>query len=116
MVSYNYVSPRVAEGDLMLESGLEKTIIGTGIALWFAYGWHLNERLRRVHEKLDVILNNFNGLQEYLYEIDPQFDEERQSREAFENNESLFSGMNDMELRRKKEKEGKRTLNTSFVR
>ena len=100
----------------MFESGLEKTIIGTAIALWFAHGWYLNERLRRVHEKLDLILDNFNGLRDYLYEIDPQFEDERQSRGAFENEESIFAGMDDMKLRKQKEKDGKRTLNTPFVR
>lgn len=100
----------------MFESGLEKTIIGTAIALWFAHGWYLNDRLRRVHEKLDLLLDNFNGLREYLYEIDPQFDDERQSQEAFENNESMFAGMDNLKLCTQKEKDGKRTLSTSFVR
>lgn len=98
----------------MFESDLEITIIGTAIALWFAHGWYLNSRLRRVHQKLDALLESFDGLREYLYEIDPQFDDERQSREAFENNESVFSGMDDMKLRKQKEREGKRTLITPF--
>jgi hypothetical protein len=100
----------------MFESGLEKTIIGTAFALWFAHGWYLNDRLLRVHEKLDKLLDNFNGLQEYLYEIDPQFDDERQSREAFENGDSMFAGLDDMKLKKQKEKDGKRTLSTPFVR
>ncbi len=99
----------------MFESGLEKTIIGTAIALWFAHGWYLNERLKLVHEKLDKVLENFHGLRDYLYETDSQFDDERRCREAFENDESMFSGMNDMELRKQKEKEGRRTLSTPFV-
>ena len=98
----------------MFESGVEKTIVLTAIALWFAQGWYLNERLKRVHEKLDRILETFNGLRDYLYEIDPQYDDERKSRMTFENRESMFAGMNDMELVRKKEQEGKRTLNTPF--
>lgn len=100
----------------MFESGIEKTIIFTAIALWFAHGWYVNERLRRVHEKMDRILETFDGLRNYLYEIDPQFDDERESHTAFENNDSMFAGMNDMELIRKKEAEGKRTLNTPFIR
>lgn len=100
----------------MFASGIEITIVLTAIALWFAHGWYLNERLKRVHEKLDRIQKTFDGLRDYLYEIDPQFDDERESNEAFENNESMFDGMNDMELIRKKEKEGRRTLNTLFVR
>lgn len=100
----------------MFETGIERTVVLTAIGLWFAHGWYLNEQLRRVHEKLDRVFENFNGLQEYLYEIDPQFDDERQSRKAFEENESMFAGANDMELIRRKEKEGKRTLNTPLVR
>ena len=105
----------------MFESGIERTVIFTGIALWFAHGWYLNERLKSVHVKLDIVLDQFNGLREYLYEIDPQFDDERQSRDRFEEHISdpgsndLFAGMNDMELIREKEKTGKRTLNTPFV-
>lgn len=100
----------------MFESGIEKTIIITAIVLWFAHGWYLNERLKHVHEKLDRVLESFDGLRDYLYEIDPQFDDERESRQAFENGDSMFSGMNDMELIRRKEQEGKRTLNTPLVR
>ena len=99
----------------MFESGVERTVVLTGVALWFAHGWYLNERLKAVHTKLDSILEQFNGLREYLYEIDPQFDDERESRAAFENDESMFAGMNDMELVRDKKKAGKRTLNTPFV-
>ena len=100
----------------MFESGIEKTIIFAAIALWFAHGWYLNERLKHVHDKLDRVLETFDGLRDYLYEIDPQFDDERESRRAFENNESMFAGMSDMELIRRKQQEGKRTLNTQFVR
>jgi len=100
----------------MFESGIEKTIIFAAIALWFAHGWYLNERLKHVHDKLDRALETFDGLRDYLYEIDPQFDDERESRRAFENNESMLAGMSDMELIRRKQQEGKRTLNTPFVR
>ncbi len=99
----------------MFENGIERTIVLTAIGLWFAHGWYLNERLKSVHDKLDRVLDTFNGLREYLYEIDPQFNDERESREAFEKNESIFSGMEDMELLRKKKNEGKRTLNTPFI-
>lgn len=100
----------------MFETSIEKLIVITAIALWFAHGWYLNERLKYVHKKLDHILDTFDGLRDYLYEIDPQFNDERQSRMAFENDESMFAGMNDMELIRKKEQDGKRTLNTPFIR
>ncbi|MDP2679308.1 MAG: hypothetical protein Q8O85_11385 [Rhodoferax sp.] len=105
----------------MFDNSVEKTIILTAIALWFAHGWYLNERLKSVHAKLDTVLGQFNGLREYLYEIDPQFDDERESRERLEEHMSatdsndMFAGMNDMELIRKKEKTGTRTLGTPFV-
>lgn len=102
----------------MFETGLEKLIIGSVIALWFANGWYLNEKLKAVHKKLDHLSENFDGLREYLYEIDPQFDDERESRKEFlesmESDLPSFAGMNDMELINKKEKEGKRTLDTPF--
>lgn len=100
----------------MFEYGIEKTIIITAIVLWFAHGWYVNERLKHVHEKLDRVLEAFNGLRDYLYEIDPQFDDERESRQVFESGDSMFAGMNDMELIRRKEQEDKRTLNTPLVR
>lgn len=105
----------------MFESNVERTVILTGIALWFAHGWYLNERLKSVHAKLDSVLDQFNGLRVYLYEIDPQFDDERQSRDRFEEHMSdpesndLFSGMSDMELVREKESAGKHSLNTPFL-
>jgi hypothetical protein len=105
----------------MFESGLEKLIIGSVIALWFANGWYLNEKLRAVHKKLDWLSENFNGLREYLYEIDPQFNYERESRDQFNEHMAapeggnMFAGMNDMELIREKERMWKRTLNTPFV-
>lgn len=104
----------------MFESGIERTVILTGVALWFAHVWYLNERLKSVHNKLDSVLDQFNGLREYLYSIDPQFDDERESRDRFEmhmsdsDSSDLFAGMSDMELIREKEKAGKRTLNTPF--
>jgi len=50
----------------MFETGIEKTVIITAIALWFAHAWYLNERLKHMHEKLDTILETFNGLRDYL--------------------------------------------------
>jgi hypothetical protein len=105
----------------MFDSSVETTVILTAAALWFAHGWYLNYRLKSVHAKLDSVLDQFNGIREYLYEIDPQFDDERESSERFEEHMSapgsndMFAGMNNMELIREKEKAGKRTLNTPFV-
>jgi hypothetical protein len=104
----------------MFESSIERTIIITAIILWFAHGWYLNERLKYVHEKLDRVLEAFDGLRDYLYEIDPQFDDERQLQEdlheSLDNGSVSFSGMNHMELIKKKEQAGKRTLSTSLIR
>jgi len=96
----------------MFESGIERTIIGTAVVLWFAHVWYINKCLEHVHKKLDRTLEAIHDLRGYLYEIDPQFDDERASQKAFEEGNSLFAGMNDMELIRKKKAEGKRTLDT----
>jgi hypothetical protein len=85
------------------------------VALWLAYAAYMNARLRLTHEKLDRVLEEFNGLREYLYEIDPQFDDERLARDAHKQRKSVFSGMNDQNLLRMKRKAGKRTLSTPFV-
>lgn len=98
----------------MFETSLEQTIIGTAVALWFAQGWYMKTQLRDVHRKLDRVLEAFNGLRDYLYEIDPQFDDERRTREAFLNSEHVFAGADDSALLKRKREEGKRTLTTPF--
>ncbi len=94
-------------------------ITGIAVALWFATGWYLNERLKLVHDKLDRLFENFNGLREYLYEIDPQFDEERrlliELNESLENGGISFAGKEHMNLTKDKRDRGYRTLNTSFL-
>ena len=93
--------------------------VGIAVALWFATGWYLNERLKLVHQKLDHVLDSFNGLREYLYEIDPQFDEERallgELFKSVETKKMSFAGMEHMELTKRKEEQGFRTLNSSFL-
>ncbi len=99
----------------MFENSVEGTIIATAVALWFAHGWYLNERLKHVHRKLDCVLENFDGLRRYLYEIDPQFDDERHIlAELFDEDGSLFAGQDHSELIDQKTAGGKRNLNTSF--
>lgn len=102
----------------MFDWGLERTIIGTAVALWFAHGWYLNDRLRRVHVKLDKVLENFDGLREYLYEIDPQFDDEREIldelHESLQKKSLTFAGINHAELTKAKKEQGKRTLSSPF--
>ena len=99
----------------MFESGIERTVVGTAIVLWFAHGWYLNERLRGVHKKLDLLCENFDGLREYLYEKDSQFDDERESDRGVHEGNSPFTGMSDIELLKRKRAEGRRTLNTPFA-
>jgi hypothetical protein len=81
-----------------------------------ARGYYLANELKRVNDKLDKVLEQFDGLREYLYEIDPQFDDEREAGRAFENDEHLFAGIDDLQLKERKESEGRRTLNTPLVR
>ena len=84
------------------------------VVLWFAQGWYLNEALKSVHRKLDVLDEQFGGLRRYLYEIDPQFDDEREAWKEFEKGTSMLGGMHHMDLTRQREAEGRRTLNTPF--
>lgn len=91
-------------------------IIIAAVVLWFCTGWYLNERLKYVHAKLDRLMLNFEGLRQYLYEIDPQFEDERHSDADLASGSSIFAGMNDLELITRKEKQGKRTLNTPLFR
>jgi hypothetical protein len=72
------------------------------------------DRMKRVEKKLDEVLGNLEGLRQYLYEIDPQFEDERQSNKQLEDEHNLFAPMNDMELLERKRAEGRRTLDTPF--
>jgi formiminotetrahydrofolate cyclodeaminase len=71
-----------------------------------------------VHKKLDFVSSQFDGLRDYLYEIDPQFDEERQLwnelNDAVDNDEPSFSVMAHIELTQRKENQGRRTLSSGF--
>ena len=98
----------------MFETGIERTIVVVAVGLWFAQGWYLNSRLENVHKKLDRIVSLFGSLREYLYEIDPQFDDERQAGKDFAHESSMFSGVDDLRLQQEKKREGRRTLNTPF--
>ncbi|MCS0584840.1 hypothetical protein NX784_24950 [Massilia pinisoli] len=57
---------------------IESTVIITSAVVWFAHGWYLNDRLAKVHAMLDRVLEQFHGLRTYLYDIDSQFDDERE--------------------------------------
>jgi hypothetical protein len=102
---------------VFLNNELERFIVITAVVLWFAHGWYLNTRLDRLHAKLDQLLEQFNGLREYLYEIDPQFDDERASDRRLADEEGVsgsFAVGADMDLLNRKKAEGRRTLNTRF--
>ena len=87
------------------------------MVLWFAHSWYLNTKLRAVHEKIDRVLECLDGLRDYLYEIDPQCNDERLSNKALlDDDMQPFAAMDDIELLDKKKSEGKRTLNTPFYR
>lgn len=92
------------------------TAVVIAVALWFATGWYLNERLKAVHSKLDKVLDAFHGLREYLYEIDPQFDEERQLLDGLFSDDParLMDGMDHLDHRKNKAASGLRTLNSTF--
>lgn len=98
---------------------IETLIVLSAVVLWVANGWYLNERLNVVHRKLDRVLEQFDGLRRYLYEIDPQFDDERALREAFEEGEARgafpLDAMHLSELRARKREQGRRNLNSPFV-
>lgn len=91
--------------------------IGIAIALWLATGWYLNERLKFVHSKLDRLFDELDGLRDYLYEIDPQFDDERALLDGLhsEREERTFDGMHHMNLTNAKKEAGRRTLNSRFL-
>lgn len=78
--------------------------------------WHINDRLRSANRKLDLLIEQFDGLRHYLYEIDPQFDDERRAEERFlGGNSDVFAGSDCMHIERAKDAAGKRTLNTPFA-
>lgn len=92
------------------------TIAGVAVALWFAIGTYQNVGLDKIHRRLDRLFEELNGLREYLYEIDPQFDEERALLADLMAERGLFAGLHHMDLIKRKKAEGKRTLNTPFSR
>lgn len=99
----------------MFDNSIKETIISAAIAVWLAHGWYLNYRLQSVHQKLNTVLDAFNGLRHYLYEIDPQFDDERKFMEHFfKGTGGAFAGYESNKLTQEKEALGRRTLNTTF--
>ena len=89
--------------------------------LWVALAWQIasrfNRLLERIDGRLDRIFEHLKGLREYLYEIDPQFDDERELLDALHSTrpETMFDGMDLMELEKSKKAAGRRTLDSMFL-
>lgn len=94
---------------------IAQLIIAAVVVSLITNGWYLNEKLKLMHRRFDTLEAHLNGLREYLYEIDPQFDDERQARREMDEG-AFLGGMEHHELLQRKRSEGKRTLNTSFYR
>ncbi len=102
----------------MLESSIEKFIVLVSLVQLVIAYILLESKFQTLQKKLDLVIAEFNGLREYLYEIDPQFDDERFLAEDFSqsmaNGNAGLSGVIEMELINAKIKKGKRTLNSPF--
>ena len=98
----------------MFDSDTEKAVIAVAAILLVALGCYLKVRLDSVHRKLDRTLGAFDGLRKYLYEKDPQFDDERHLLDHLASRTALDGGASHLELVERKKEHSKRTLNTSF--
>jgi hypothetical protein len=76
----------------------------------------ISAQLKQANAKIDLVLSNFDGLRDYLYEIDTQFDDERESDKDMEDDSNSMAAYHDFQLLDSKEKSGRRTLNTPFVK
>lgn len=75
----------------------------------------LREKLAKVDHKLDVVLDRFEGLRLYLYEIDPQFEDERASNErVWAEDAHPLDMAEDAALMTRKKEEGRRMLTSPF--
>jgi hypothetical protein len=97
----------------------EVTIIA-GMICFFML-WKIIDLAGNIKKDTDRINEQLNNLRKYLYEIDPQFDDERASEERFgmhmqqSDSSDIFAGMDDMELLREKHEKGMRTLHRTFL-
>jgi hypothetical protein len=95
-------------------NGIEITLVLLAVCLVLVHSLVQGSRLASANAKLDRVLGALDGLRKYLYEIDPQFDDERASRDALKRGDTVPSGLGDLDLLRRKKEEGRRTLNTPF--
>lgn len=65
-----------------------------------------NATLERIEQELD-------GLREYLYELDSQFNDEREVAERFQNGD-IYAASDEINLLNAKKAAGKRTLDSRF--
>jgi hypothetical protein len=98
----------------MFDTDVERTVLVAVVTLCLALSWYLKTKLESVLRKLDRILAAFEGLRKYLYEIDPQFDDERHLLEHLASKTALDAGASPLELMEKNKSHSRRTLNTSF--
>lgn len=75
-----------------------------------AVGWDINTRIQKLQDRVDKVLEHLGGLRQYLYEIDPQFDDERAANVG-----DFFADQKWHELLEKKKERGQRTLETPFA-
>jgi uncharacterized protein YfaQ (DUF2300 family) len=50
----------------LFESGSERVILGAATVLWLAHSWHLKRQLTKAREKLELVLEQFPGIREWL--------------------------------------------------
>ena len=100
---------------MLSQSAVSSLLLGGMVFLVF-YTLSLSRQLREADRKIDLLLANFNGLREYLYEIDPQFNDERESNNDMDDESNTMVAFDDMKLLEAKEAAGHRTLNSPFAR
>ena len=99
----------------MSETGIIYLLV---VAAWFTLAWQINRRLQilelQLDDRISAIHEQFTGLRDYLYEIDPQFDEERALVAEFATGDDAWAGKILHDLKNEKKSAGKRTLETTF--
>jgi len=90
-------------------------VLCAGAIFFVLHGLAIEKRLKNMQRQLDLVLSNFDGLRNYLYEIDPQFDDERHSdNDLADIDANPMAAYDDLQLLQRKESAGRRTLNTRF--
>lgn len=72
--------------------------------------------LDRIAKRLDRVERSIDALHDYIKEVDPRHDEERELRRDLFEGDSLFAGKNHMDFVRAKRERGERTLNDPVLR